>query len=352
MGKNAVSFLSWKRIVIILLVGIGIWILIPKIIGLKETLNLLNKIKYSAFILAIIAEAFFYIGSAIINRTVLRMTGDKLKFGDVLKISLMDSFSVQFLPLATFGEAAVDYYFYRAKNVRTSHIVLMFVARTIIVWLVFAFIYLIGVAFSPTNPELGSHKLLTIWLIYFAAFGFFFWLIYIYLKKERLLKNACGLVKFVNQLAKICHFQKIELEKIPPLVDKIYQATAILVQNRRLQIAAILGALFFWFGDIFCLYFSFLAFNYHPHLAIVIFTYAVAKILSTISFIPGGIGISEASMGLIFIGFNIPAPTALAAVLIFRFLSFWLPIPIGLSSFLSLQKNYIKMKLNELTNGQ
>ncbi len=351
MKKNAVRFFSWKRIVIILLVGIGIWILIPKIIGLKETLDLLNKIKYWAFLLAIMAESFFYIGSAIINRTVLRMTGDKLKFWDILKISLMDSFSVQFLPLATFGEAAVDYYFYRAKNIRTSHIVLMFVSRTIIIWFVFAFIYLIGVAFSPINPELDSRKLLIIWLIYFAAFGFFFWLIYLYLKKERLLNKAYSLVKFANHFAKIFRFQKIELEKVPPLVDKIYQATSILAQNRRLQISAVLGALFFWFGDIFCLYFAFLGFGFKPHLAIVIFTYAIARILSTISFIPGGVGISEASMGLIFIGFGIPAPTALAAVLIFRLLSFWLPIPVGLSSFLSLQKNYIKMKLSELTNG-
>jgi len=346
------NFFSWKRIIIILIVGIGIWILIPKIIGLKETLELLNHIKYWAFILAILAESFFYVGSAILTRTVLRMTGDKLKFGDVLKISLMDSFSVQFLPLATFGEAAVDYYFYRAKNVRTSHIVLMFVARTIIIWFVFAFIYLVGVAFSPTNAELGANNILIIWLIYFAAFGFLFWLIYLYLKKERLLNKSYSLVKFANHFAKIFRFQKIELEKIPPLVDKIYQATSILAQNRRLQISAVLGALFFWFGDIFCLYFSFLAFNYQPHLAIIIFTYAIARILTTISFIPGGVGITEASMGLIFIGFGIPAPTALAAVLIFRFLSFWLPIPVGLSSFLSLQKKYIRMKLQGLiSNG-
>ncbi len=350
--KSQSNFFPWKRIVIILLLGIGIWILIPKIIGLKATLEILKQIKYWAFILAIIAEAFFYLGSAIINRTVLRMTNDKLSFWDVLKISLMDSFSVQFLPLGTFGEAAVDYYFYRAKNVRTSHIVLMFVARTIIVWLVFAFIYLIGVAFSPINPDFNTAKIFVIWIIYFAALGFFFYLLYLYSKKERLLNKATSFVKVINLFSRFFRFKKIELERVPGLIDKVYEATSILSQKRNLQISALLGALLFWFGDIFCLYFSFLAFNYQPHLAIVIFTYAIAKILTTISFIPGGLGISEASMSLIFIGFGVPAPTALAAVLIFRLLSFWLPIPVGLSSFLSLQKNYIKMKLSELANGQ
>lgn len=157
-------------------------------------------------------------------------------------------------------------------------------------------------------------------------------------------------IKLVNWLAGLLHLHLIDLAKVPPLVDKVYEATAILSQRRGLQISALLGAMSFWFGDIFCLYFSFLAFGFQPHFAIVIFSYAITKILSTISFIPGGIGISEASMGLIFIGFGVPAPTALAAVLIFRLLSFWLPIPVGLWSFLSLQREYSKMKLNTVTN--
>jgi len=344
-------FFSWKRIVIIFLVGIGIWILIPKIIGLKETVNLLDKIKFWALILALFSEAFFYIGSAILSRTVLRMTKDKLAFWDVLKISLMDSFSVQFLPLGSLGEAAVDYYFYHLKKIRTSHIILMFVARTIIIWVVFAFIYLIGAAFAPTNSELSGSKLLIIWLIYAAALGFFGYLIYLYSKKWLLLKRAQRLIGVANFIARIFHLGKIEANKIPLFIDKIYEATNILAANGRLQFQAVLGALFFWFGDIFALYFTFLGFGFKPNLAIVIFTYSVVKILATVSFIPGGLGITEASMSLIFIGFGVPSATALASVLVFRFITFWLPIPIGFSSFLSLQKEYIKMKLSEITNG-
>ena len=339
------KFFSWKRLIVIFIVGIGIGILIPKIIGLKETLQLLSQIKYWALALALVAECFFYFGSTILTKTVLSMTNDKLRFYDVLKISIMDSFSVQFLPLGSLGEAAVDYYFYKAKLIRTSHIVLMFVSRTIIIWLVFAFIYLIGAAFAPTNSELSHDKLLIIWLIYAAALGFFAYLIYLYSKKWLLLKRANRFLSVVNFGAKILHVKKIEPAKIPLFVDKIYEAITILAQNGRLQIYAVLGALFFWFGDIFCLYFAFLGFGFRPNLAIVIFAYSVTKILATLSFIPGGLGITEASMSLIFIGFGMPASTALAAVLIFRLISFWLPIPLGFWSFLSLQKNYIKMAL-------
>src|SRR3990167_9896659 len=157
------NLFSWKKFIIVLLLGVGIWILIPNIIGLKQSFELLNKIKYWALLLAILSESFFYIGSTILTQTVLKMTKDTLRFRDILKISIMDSFSLQFLPFGTLGEATVNYYFYRLKKIRTSHILMMFVSRTITIWLIFAIIYLIGVAFSPTNSQMDTTKMLIIW---------------------------------------------------------------------------------------------------------------------------------------------------------------------------------------------
>ncbi|MEK7143006.1 MAG: lysylphosphatidylglycerol synthase transmembrane domain-containing protein [Patescibacteria group bacterium] len=336
---------SWKKIAIILLVGIGIWLLIPKIVGLKETFEILKTINIWALILVIVAEAFSYFGSTILNLTMLRMVRERLSPKDVLKISLMDSFALQFLPISTFGAAAVEYYFYRLKQIRTAHIILMFIARTIIVWLVFGLIFLVGAAFAPTNSKLYSQESIIIWLTYFFALAVFSFLIYLYCHQKLLIKFLATLGRFYQWLARIFHLPNIQNHNVIDLAPKIYQATKILAQNRKYQLSAVFGALFYWFGDIFCLYFAFLGLGWPPHIAIVIFTYAAAKILSQISFIPGGLGVSEATLSLIFIGFGVPASTALAAVLIFRLISFWLPIPVGLGSFLSLQKNYIKMKV-------
>ncbi|KKQ74499.1 MAG: hypothetical protein US94_C0003G0017 [Berkelbacteria bacterium GW2011_GWB1_38_5] len=341
------NLFSWKKFIIVLLLGVGIWILIPNIIGLKQSFELLNKIKYWALLLAILSESFFYIGSTILTQTVLKMTKDTLRFRDILKISIMDSFSLQFLPFGTLGEATVNYYFYRLKKIRTSHILMMFVSRTITIWLIFAIIYLIGVAFSPTNSQMDTTKMLIIWLIYLVAFIFLFYLIYLYYKKELLTKRVLRFVNLLNIVIKIFYAKKIPSEKIPPYVDKIYEATDIMSKNRKLQLSAIFGGLLYWIGDIACLYFAFLGFGFQPNIAIVIFAYCITKIISILSFIPGGIGITEASLSLIFIGFGVPPSISLAAVLVFRLISFWLPIPIGLASFLSLQKNYYKINLQE-----
>lgn len=344
--NHELKFFSWKRIVIIFVIGIGILLLIPKIIGLRETLELLKQVKYWAFGLALFSESFFYIGSTLLTRAALRMTGNKLKFSDVLKISLLDSFSLQFLPLGSFGQTAVDYYFYRGKNVRTSHIVLMFVARTIIVWLIFTAIFLVGIAFSPTNSNLGPNVLAIVFLIFFVAFILFFYLIYLYFHRELLLQRSLKITKFVNKIIKIFHRQ-IPIERVPEMVERLYSAIQILARNRKLQVSALLGALVFWLGDIFCLYFSLIGFGYTPHLPTVIFAYTIARILGLLSFIPGGLGVVEGALVLILIGFGVPSSVAIAGVLIFRLVSFWLPIPVGLISFLNLQKKYIKMALVE-----
>jgi len=336
---NRLNYFSWKRIVIIFIVGMGILLLVPKLIGLKQTLELLKQVKYWAFGLALLSECFFYIGSTLLTGAVLRMTGDKLKFSDVLKISLLDSFSLQFLPLGSFGEAAVDYYFLKEKKVRTSHIVLMFVGRTIIVYLIFTLIFLVGVAFSPTNPSLGESTLLIVLLIYIIAFSLLFYLIYLYFHRELLIKKVTFFAGLASHIFKFFH-KRIPLERTPALIDKFYSAMRILAQNRRLQLSAFLGALIFWAGDISCLYFALIGFGFLPHLPMVIFAYAMARTLALISFIPGGLGITEGALALIFIGFGIPSSIALAGVLIFRLISFWIPIPIGLVSFLSLKKRF------------
>jgi uncharacterized protein (TIRG00374 family) len=337
---NNLLKISWKRLIIITIIGIAIIACIPQIIGIKETLRLLAQINPIALYFALFSEAFFYIGSAIMTRTVLKMTGDNIKFEDMLKLAILDSMSVQIMPVGSLGEGAVDYYFLKLKKIKTHHIFLLFIIRTTITYFVFAFIYLVGVAFSPTNSSLSKQQMTIVWIAYLSAFVLFFYLISLYLRPRVFIARVKNLIKIYNPIARILRFPQSSNDKAHDITTKVYEGFSLLKKRLDLQISATGGALLFWFGDIFCLYFSILGFGYHPHLSIIIFAYAVSKILSLLSFIPGGLGVMEASLSLILIGFGVPASNALAGVLIFRLISFWLPVPIGISSFLSLNRKY------------
>jgi hypothetical protein len=61
-----------------------------------------------------------------------------------------------------------------------------------------------------------------------------------------------------------------------------------------------------------------------------------------ISFIPGGLGVTEGFMGLLFNSFSIPLSVAVVSILVFRLLSFWIWIPIGLISYVTMAREISK----------
>jgi hypothetical protein len=65
--------------------------------------------------------------------------------------------------------------------------------------------------------------------------------------------------------------------------------------------------------------------------------YGLANILAVIPITPGGLGIIEGILIPALHGFGVPLDVAAPAVLGYRVVNFWLPIPVGGVSFLSLR---------------
>jgi uncharacterized membrane protein YbhN (UPF0104 family) len=57
--------------------------------------------------------------------------------------------------------------------------------------------------------------------------------------------------------------------------------------------------------------------------------YSAAVLSSIVGLLPGGIGMVEVSVGAVLIGSGVAAPTAAAAVLLYRLFDLWLPIALG-----------------------
>jgi len=71
------------------------------------------------------------------------------------------------------------------------------------------------------------------------------------------------------------------------------------------------------------------AFHAGPPLAHVLATYLVAIVVGVLSPTPGGVGAFEATVAAGLTGLGVPAAAAVPAVLAFRLLTFWLPIPVA-----------------------
>jgi uncharacterized protein (TIRG00374 family) len=100
---------------------------------------------------------------------------------------------------------------------------------------------------------------------------------------------------------------------------------------------AVLGAAGFWAFSIGVLWASFHAFGVHVPLAVVVQGYFLGMVANLFPLAPAGVGAVDAGMIGAFVLFGIPEETVFPAVLIFRLVSFWMPIPPGIFAFFQLR---------------
>lgn len=68
--------------------------------------------------------------------------------------------------------------------------------------------------------------------------------------------------------------------------------------------------------------------------------YGLAYVLAVIPLTPGGLGVVEATLTSILVGFGTPRGIATLGVVGYRLINFWLPIPVGGLAYLSLQVDH------------
>jgi len=100
---------------------------------------------------------------------------------------------------------------------------------------------------------------------------------------------------------------------------------------------AVLGAAGFWAFNIGVLWASFHSLGIHVPLAVVIQGFFLGMVANLFPLAPAGVGAVDAGMIGAFVLFGLPEETVFPAILIFRLVSFWMPIPPGIVAFFQLR---------------
>ncbi len=89
----------------------------------------------------------------------------------------------------------------------------------------------------------------------------------------------------------------------------------------------------FWFFDMLCLWCTFTAFGQTITIGHLLVGYVVAYSIGTLAPTPGGLGAVEGIMIALYVSFGVPSAVAVAVVLVYRIINFWLPIPPGFIAY-------------------
>jgi uncharacterized protein (TIRG00374 family) len=145
-----------------------------------------------------------------------------------------------------------------------------------------------------------------------------------------------------QRLARYAHSERSQhllqtVGKVPATLGEGFRFALGLFTHPSRGGLAVLGAAGFWAFSIGVLWASFHAFGVHVPLAVVVQGFFLGMVANLFPLAPAGVGAVDAGMIGAFVLFGFPSETVFPAILIFRLVSFWMPIPPGIFAFFQLR---------------
>ncbi|CAN5566053.1 hypothetical protein BH20ACT15_BH20ACT15_11240 [soil metagenome] len=137
-----------------------------------------------------------------------------------------------------------------------------------------------------------------------------------------------------GRFAKVAHW----LATAPATIAQGTRAALSYMRDPSQGGLALIGALGFWGSNIGILWASFQAFDVSVPFGVIVMGFFVGMVANLFPFAPGGVGAVDAGMIGAFVVFGLPESDVFVAVLTYRVIAFWVPIPPGIVAFFQLRK--------------
>ncbi len=337
--ENLTKF-SIKKLIIFILIGFVIYYLASKWIGLDVILDVLKQANPALFVLALVAETIAYLGTGLLLWSIFRNLNVKsLAYLTFFKLATITVLAIHSLPISVFGEAAFNYYFLRRKKVPTGSILAMLVTRLIFSYT--AFFVLLGVSLlvMPVLSDVSLLGKIASLIVFIALVIGIIFARNLYLNFQRFRRVFGWIIDWLDKAKKhLLNRSRLNSGQKESVIKDIHQGFSPLDSPglfiRQTAIAAI-----YWLGDMLSLFLVLYSLGFVVNPVKLVVAYGIATTLAAISFIPGGLGILEGSLGLMLASIGVPIDITVMAVIGYRLISFWIMIPIGFISMLSLNKD-------------
>ena len=267
---------------------------------------------------AFAAEALSIVGYASLQRRVLDWSGSQIKLRSLTMVSLANNAIAYTIPGEPAVSSAYRYRFFRRHGASAESsawtILTILIAQAIGMSLLLLGGVLIALTGHTSADETG---LAVTGLFVVVGAGI------ILVRRDLSLRCINLLVRGARRVTG--HPRGDVALRIENTLDRMREIP--LNRQRTLKLVALATGL--WFLDFLCLVCCFGA----VHAAIpwhgVLLAYGVAQIAAVLPLVPGGLGIVEGSLAVILVAYGAKKVPALAVVLVYRLLTFWLAVLVG-----------------------
>ncbi len=322
-----------------LLLILGIYVLLPKVVGMHDALNRLGDPSWGWIAVAVGFNAVSFLAYAALFRGVLggrvgeQKPNVRLDFGASFKITLAGLAATTLFSAAGAGGVALTYWALRKAGMERRQAASRMVAFIVLLYsayaaalIVFGVLIRTGVL-NGEAPVAGTIVPAGIAVVLFVIVGC---LALIPGDLERRLAR-------LEERKRSARLAK-RLATVPATIATGVRIALSNLRHPREGARAIGGALGYWVGMVGIMWASFHAFGGGVPFGVVVMGFFVGMAANLAPSPAAGVGTLDAGMIGAYLLFGVPSETVFPAVLAFRIVGFWLPILPGLIAYFQLRR--------------
>ncbi|MDE3089218.1 MAG: flippase-like domain-containing protein [Chloroflexota bacterium] len=331
-----------RQLIYLVILGAGVFLLVPKLIGFRHVLQLLEIANPIFLVLALGAETLRYFMSA----------------GSTLALARIFDVDVPLVPMteAFFGGAAANrtlstggapgmlirLIFLEHEHLSAGQVAAIYLIEDLVGFVIGGLVFLAGlIAVSNTLPR--GNFVVDVALVFAVASPLMLaagWYLY---------HRRAWVERFVQAIARVLDRpvewllgrEVLAPKSVQHGLDDFYVGMHAARRQPRFVIAAFLLNLVRYIAGAAALYFAFRSMDESISLGALILILTSTSVLSTVSAVPGEVAILGSSFAFLSLAFGVPGDLALMALLLSRANAFWMPIPVGFAAIWHLRRKHL-----------
>ncbi len=319
--------------VVIVILVVGIYFLLPRLAGFGDAIGMLGNANP---VFVVIAFGFAVLSFATYIALFRAVVG-----GEVFPITWLEAYEINMAGFAATllfsaggaGGVALTYWALRQGGMERRDVGTRMVAFIVLHYLFYPLaIVILGVLLRTGVLSGGTAVSLTIIPAAIAGLVMILGLALALVPSdiERRIRYLADRNPGMGFLAK--------LAPVPAMIADGVRAALRLVAHPTKAGLAVAGAAGYWAANIGILWAAFKCFGIAIPFGVVVMGYFLGMVANLIPFVPAGVGAVDAGMIGVFVLFGFPEAEVFAAILIYRLMAFWMPIPPGVAAFFQLRK--------------
>jgi putative heme transporter len=309
------------------LLGVACWVIIGKSSELSGAGAFLTQLRWPWLVLGAFAELGSYIALACVQRLFLRAGAVRARLRRLTTITFAGSSIQAALPV---GAAFAGVYEFRQYQLMEADEVLagwVVIATGALAFATLSVLAGVGLALAASTGSTFDLVGAIVGVLFLALVVVIAWV-----KRAAAFRFAARVVAAVERWS---HRPPGQLSA--PL-GKVRERMRAVAPSRREWGAAAVASVGSWIADCGCLTFASLAVGAPVPWKGLLLAYCAAQLAVNLPITPGGLGVVEGSLTVALVAFGGGRAPVVAAVLLYRLISFWIPLPIGAGCYLALAR--------------